>query len=387
MLHEYFRGTVPQLIERSRLLKGKIPRTLPRDYEGLIRSCDIELDSIICRLRNLQGVVDSGSTAILNAQLRKFRRTVTDLDHIETTGIAVLIRAQADDHHANRLLYKICQEIKYPWVTPTVTTLSTGYFYIDTKLNLMFIPPAEGSFLLHLPDLYHELGHPLLTPRDNPVLDRFGNFYLQCAAAIHDYFAKKRETEVSRRGPHAFVDNFDLWEILWAKYWLMELFCDLFAVTTLGPAFAWAHLHLYMKMGGDAFALPSSTRIITHPADDARMRALLMALRQLGFVDSATSIKNQWAEALRLSDGAQGPDYKHCYPDDLIVLVVEKAIEGVKAMECRIADSKTSDYVHSLLNKAWNFFWAEPESYHQWETKAVETLLEHCRNGNNGSVV
>ena len=34
----------------------------------------------------------------------------------------------------------------------------------------MFIPPAEGSFLLHLPDLYHELSHPLLTHQDHPVL-------------------------------------------------------------------------------------------------------------------------------------------------------------------------------------------------------------------------
>src|SRR5437660_4533823 len=43
MLGEYFQGTLPQLIERARLLKAKIPRTLPRDYEGLIRTCEIEL--------------------------------------------------------------------------------------------------------------------------------------------------------------------------------------------------------------------------------------------------------------------------------------------------------------------------------------------------------
>ena len=32
MLAEYFLGTLPQLIERARLLKAKIPRGLPRDY-------------------------------------------------------------------------------------------------------------------------------------------------------------------------------------------------------------------------------------------------------------------------------------------------------------------------------------------------------------------
>jgi hypothetical protein len=137
MLGEYFQGTLPQLIERGRLLKGKIPRNLPRDYDALIRTSEIELQDIIGRLRTLQNLPANKSRALHHARLRQFKRAVADLDHIETRAIAVLNRAQADDHHVNRLLYKICQEIGYPLVTPTVTTLSTGYFYIDTKLNLM----------------------------------------------------------------------------------------------------------------------------------------------------------------------------------------------------------------------------------------------------------
>jgi len=255
MLGKYFQGTLPQLIERARLLKGKIPRTLPRDYGALIRTCETELDNIIGRLRGLQKVPAAGGTALHHTRLRQFKRAIADLDHIETTAIAVLNRAHIDDHHANRLLYRICQEIGYPLVTPTVTTLSTSYFYIDTKLNLMFIPPAEGSFLLHLPDLYHELGHPLLTHQDHPVLDRLRVQYLECMAHIHDHFAAQRAKEEQRRGPRGFKDQIDLWELLWSKYWLTEFFCDLYATLTLGPAFAWSHLHLYLKMGGHAFAL------------------------------------------------------------------------------------------------------------------------------------
>lgn len=36
MRAEYFLGTLPQLIERARLLKAKILRGLPRDYGALI---------------------------------------------------------------------------------------------------------------------------------------------------------------------------------------------------------------------------------------------------------------------------------------------------------------------------------------------------------------
>ena len=371
MLGEYFEATVPQLIERARLLKGKIPRGLPRDYETLISACARALDEIVQRLYQLETVARSGRAALQHAQLRKFRRAVADLDDVETTGIAVLNRAHDDDHQANRLLYRICKEIGYPWVTPTVTTLSTGYFYIHTKLNLMFIPPAEGSFLLHLPDLYHELAHPLLTRQNHPVLERFVDCFLRCTAKTHDYFAGRRETEETRRGPRGFKESIDRWEILWTKYWLMEFFCDLFAAATLGPAFAWAHLHLYLKMGADAFTVSSAV----HPADDARMRAVLGALRLLGFGDSAHEIETRWNDALRLSDSSGNADYIHCYPDELINSVVEKAIEGVGAMGCRLASEDTDDCIHSLLNGAWRRFWTDPGEYHRWEAEAVKANI------------
>jgi hypothetical protein len=379
MLGDYFQGTLPQLIERGRLLKGKIPRNLPRDYEALIRTCEIELKDIIGRLRTLQNLQANRSPALHHARLRQFKRAVADLDHIETRAIAVLNRAQADDHHVNRLLYKICQEIGYPLVTPTVTTLSTGYFYIDTKLNLMFIPPAEGSFLLHLPDLYHELGHPLLTHQDHPVLDRLRTRYLQCTAQIHDHFAQQRAKEDLRRGPRGFKDQIDAWEILWTKYWLTEFFCDLFAVLTLGPAFAWSHLHLYMKMGGDAFALPDPLRTITHPADDARMRTVLQALRISGFQQDAIKINETWQEALRLTNGHPPPDYSYCYPESLIDSIVEKAADGVAKMECRMARTDTDDPIHVLLNEAWRSFWGNPAQFHVWEAASVKKLFAVCQ--------
>jgi hypothetical protein len=174
MLAEYLQGTLPQLVERAKFLKGKVPRDLPRDYEALMQSCEAALDGIIGQLRYLQQPPPAASAAINDTRLRQFRRAVANLNSIETRAISVLQNAKDDDHHANRLLFRICREISYPVVTPTVSTLSASYFWIDPELNVMFIPPAEARFLLHLPDLYHELGHPLLTHRDHPVLDRLG---------------------------------------------------------------------------------------------------------------------------------------------------------------------------------------------------------------------
>jgi hypothetical protein len=379
MLAEYLEGTVPQLVERARLLKGKIPRGLPRDYEALIKTCHDELDNIIARLRDLQLLAPTASLAVRHAKLRQFKRAVADLDIIETRAIAALHRVHDDDHHANRLLYRICQEIAYPVLPPTVSTLSSGYFYIDPRLNLLFIPPAEGSFLLHLPDLYHELAHPLLVHKDHPVLERLSQRFLEVTARVHDHFAERRDTEARRRGPQSFKDEIDVWEILWTK-WLVEFFCDLFAVFTLGPAFVWSHLHLFMKMGKDPHEMPTPFRPATHPADDARMRALLAALRLSGFQEDAAGIEARWREVLRLANASPSPNYPFCYPDDLIGFMVTAARQGVAEMQCRMAAPGTADPIHLLLNEAWTKFWSNPASYHQWEKGAVAQLRTSCNS-------
>jgi hypothetical protein len=133
-----------------------------------------------------------------------------------------------------------------------------------------------------------------------------------------------------------------------------------------------------MKKGGNAFVLPDGLRSISHPADDARMRAMLEALRRSGFEKEAAEINARWQEALRLTTGAAAPDYVHCYPDDLIGFIVDKAAKGVAEMDCRLATPATRDPVHQLLNRAWRTFWIDPAGYQRWEVAAVRELFALC---------
>jgi hypothetical protein len=377
MLDDYFKGTLPQLIERAKLLKGKIPtRRLPRDYEASIQRCQSELDNIIQRFRELEKPMSGASAVMHQARLRQFKRAVAELDRIELRGFAALHRAHEDDHQLNRLLFRICKEIEFPALPPTVTTLSKGYFYIDPGLNLLFIPPVEGSFLLHLPDLYHELCHPLLTHKDHPVLDRFRARFLECSARLHDHFADQRSKQTLRRGPQGFRDDLDTWEILWVKYWLAEFFCDLFAIFTLGPAYAWSHLHLFMKTGGNAYELPTLLRPTTHPSDAARMSALLVALRKSDFQSESAKIEQRWTKALDLTNPDPDSNYNHCYPEEILKFITQKVGEGVADLECRLARPDTSDPVHLMLNTAWRKFWEDPANYHRWEAAAVKQIIE-----------
>jgi hypothetical protein len=156
---------------------------------------------------------------------------------------------------------------------------------------------------------------------------------------------------------------------------MTEFFCDLLATYTLGPAFAWAHLHLVAKRGIDPFHVPIAG-LSSHPADDARMRAMLCALSVAGFVDESERISNRWQTLLSHLGAKAEPEYHRCYPDSVIQTLAAQAKEVLVGTNLRIAELRTNDPVHCLLNEAWTMFWKDPSSYVSWERKAVTRLFD-----------
>lgn len=372
-MNDYFTGSVGQLIERARLLRAKVPRDLPRDYDTLAQSCRDRLNEILGRLRSLVEDPRFLLPTYHPERLRRFKRAVGDLDIIENVGIAALDRATEDDHRLNAFLERVTKELRYPLVTPVVTSLSQQYFCIVTDLNLLCVPLTEGRFLLHLPDLYHELAHPLLTEQDDPVVEPFQEAHFKALGDALIYLGEEKQKEDRRRGPKQLAYTLTRWEVAWVKYWMIEFFCDLFAVYVVGPAFAWSHLHLAAKRGGDPFEVPLLSAH-SHPADDARMRTILLGLKSAGFADEAEAVGARWQELLTHYDKEPEPEYHRCYPDELLQKVAAHAFEGTLAIGCRLAGPTTSDPVHGLLNQAWEEFWKAPEGYPEWERSAVVAL-------------
>lgn len=218
----YFSGSVSQLIERARLLRAKVPRDLPRDYDTLAQCCREKLNELLVQLRSLLERPMYREDRYQPERLRLFKRVVADLDILETVGIAALDRAKDDDHKLNDFLERVAREIRYPLVTPVVTTLSQEYFHVMTDLNLLCVPLTEGRFLLHLPDLYHELAHPLLIEQDDPLVEPI-QIALFCAIrSALEHISAELAKEDRRRGPEQPRFMLGRWEIAWVKYWMVE---------------------------------------------------------------------------------------------------------------------------------------------------------------------
>jgi len=374
-LTSYLIGAINQQISRGEGLIKRIPPNLSREFHLLAQSCQ---DRLLGANENLRQLLTEPRFQIERNQperLRMFHRLVGEMVHLETVGIAALERANSSDEILNKLVEKIRQEIKYPLLPPVVTSLSQEYFHIFPDLNLLCVPLAESDYLLHLPDIYHELAHPLATTKRDP---RIRPFQVSLGVVIRtaiEYVNERHNNERPKRGPNDLKDIWLVWEKCWLQ-WSVEFFCDLFGIYTLGPAYIWAHINLCAKYGGRPFDVPHYLPN-SHPADDARFRVMVIALENLGFSQEAKSAAKEWKNLLKLTSSTPTPEYHKCYPDSLISHIATQAKLGIVALGCRIASPSTNDFVHTLFNEAWNNFWKDPCNYNDWETNAISSLKAH----------
>jgi hypothetical protein len=371
-MNDYFGGTVRQLLCRAKHLTERVPTPLSPALAPLLESCQKRIDQLT---NDLQWLLDEPTlqlSANQPARFRALRRCVGELDLIETQGIAALERSHDDDLYLNHLLSRICAEVRYPLPTPVVTTLSQAYFRIIPELNLLCVPLSEARFLLHLPDLFHEIAHPLLIPPPTLATHALQQAMGQAFLAALDHLGNEARERSRSRGPEKMTFMIGAWTQSWHS-WAVELMCDLFATLTVGPAFAWAHLHLSAKRGRDPFEVPQLVPT-SHPPDSARMDAILRALASIGFQAEAGQVQDRWQRFLAAAGFHAEPEYRRCFPTALLDKVCQAAIQGVAAGNCRIAGPQTDDPVFVLLNDAWREFWRAPDSYDAWEVQAVEGL-------------
>lgn len=372
-MNEYFDGSVAQLLERTRHLCDLIPRSLGRDVAALEVACRDRLDEVGDRLRALRDLPEMREPDNQRERLRLFRRVRGDLEHLESVAVTALCRWNEEDRRVNRLADGLAREIRYPLPTPVISCASQRYFHTYPDLRLVCVPPAEGRFLLHLPDLYHELGHSLLEFENDGRLTGFQQKHVESVDEALNYLAGELRKGNTGLGPETFKRFLLTWMECWLS-WAIEFFCDLFAVYMIGPAFAWAHLHLTACVGADPFRVPLVTPTV-HPADAARMTVLLLALERLGFHDDRAEIARRWEELLKLSGSHVSPEYRRCFPDALMRRVERLAFDGALAPGCDLACTDMKGPGRLLINEAWKVFWRSPGDFVDWEQRSVIQLV------------
>ena len=374
-MNEYFEGAIRQLQARARHLVSLIPRNLERDVDTLAIRCRDCIDDVIARLESLLSAPAMRDPKNQGIRVRRFRRALDELDLLESVAVAALHRWGEADRRMNRLTHHIAREIRYPLITPVVVCLSPwrDYYLTYSHLNLLCVPLAQHQFLLHLPDLYHELAHPLLSVSNDPQVEPFQQAYAEALNAAHAYLAVEMQQERrNTRGPQVYRQYLATWLDCWED-WLIEFFCDLFAAFTVGSAYGWGHFHLHVGRGGDPFSVPKQSPT-EHPADAARMDVIIRALSRVGFSQDATAIQSRWQQLLNTIRAGETAEYRRCFPETLLETIVDKAHQGIQALGCQLAQPGMQEPIRKLLNDAWTEFWQAPSGYVAWEKTEADKL-------------
>ena len=375
MLDEYLSGSVGQLLERARQLQGAISsKQYPSEFWALAQTCRNHVNSLITGFQTLLDDARYKRPESRSIRLREYTRLVDDLDFIECVGFSALVRMNEDDKHVTLLVSEIAREINYPLIPPVVSCQSTfsSYFHAFPALNLLRVPLKEGWFLLHLPDLYHELAHFILEEENNPVTEPFRVSHASAASAATGHLAGLMSKPI--RGQETMQQNLLIWTACWMGAWSIEFFCDLYGTLAVGPAYGWAHFHLCAKRGGDPYYV-EKTPDSTHPPDEARMTVILEALAQLNYSTEASAIESKWKELNASGGHKTNVDYQQCFPRKVLARFATEAFAGYKAMNCRFSTKDSGCRVHDFLNEAWAEFWRSPVDFAKWEQATRAKLL------------
>lgn len=370
-MQHYLEAIIAETIERAKRLKTRFPTPPPVHFQALAQSCLKLIDENIAVLNALYSAPQYQVAPNQSARLRKLKDVIWEIDVIENVAVSAISRHHNDDIKINKLVQQICREIDYPIpVPPTVSALSTNYYQIYPQFNLLCVPLLECDFLLHLPDLYHELAHPLFwTENDNRV-----SAFQEQAKAFYDVVSEYFDRvilEDQRIHQGASVSNYEAWKKNWIN-WRIEFFCDIFGVCTAGAAYGWAHMHLSMKRGGNPFEVPLHSKS-THPNDEARMQVILHVLEYMQQHDQKNAIEAKWQELQQIPARQKNTLHPFAYPSELLKKCAFHGFKAVVDINCNIAPNQNG-VIFKTLNEAWIRYWDDYALFFDWEQKKVEEL-------------
>ena len=373
-MNEYFNGVLQEIIAKATVLKGKIPGAFELNvyFEALSSKANVKIDDVINEASFYITDERLNHSSTLKQKVRYIKLLNQKLSILETVVVAALMRNHDDDVYVNQLVTEICKEIRYPIDRPAVTCLSQSYYHIYTDYNLLCVPLLESDFLLHIPDLYHELAHPLIST-DNPKTKLFQEQLVIFNGTVIEHFNKEMAREILNENREDAKASIYVWQDNWSEGWSTEFFCDLFALYTLGPAFAWSHLHLTVKTSSNVFDYEAES----HPPDDARMRAIIHGLNLIGFKVDAKQIEEKWNDFIVAveHDKKRKGRYDNAVPELFLEDVAVRTLQGTRNIGCKIVSpSDTEGIMKQLLNEAWVIFWKDMGTFQEWEENEVKKL-------------
>jgi hypothetical protein len=380
---QFFSGQVRLLLKRCRSLRRHLGtlNSLPAELQTHVEELDKKLEDLDQGIQNLLADPDFGAPPLFFNQADDYKRYVEIVNVYEWHPLALLDHYNHRDHHFYRFVKLLCEQVRYPYPPPLVSAHSSEYFFSSPLTNMIGLPLIEQHFLLALADLLHELGHLFYLRHGHVIQQAF-------APLLKLYITELKQRALDESSSKAVQRSFDFLDQVWQQRYVTEFSCDMFATYLVGQAYGWSHLRLVLATRTELYH-PGFGEEALHPADEARMRAILITLEELGGTDDSCDISQKWEQFKEIVVDKSDGEYEYCYPDRLLKGLAQEVIAACESLGL-VPYTRQPDETYnlpSLLRKAWERFHLNPEDYDEWETKMTEALESHLSEMATASLV
>lgn len=226
--------------------------------------------------------------SLLDVLYRKFHK-VTGFDNVEFTVF-----------HLNEVNYL---QVRASWFRQLVDKVAIQIPNAPTfpsHLGLIGIPYSQSSGVLLNALIPHEMGH-FVYQR----LDTYGSLLPHISACLD-----------AELGGIAVPPNGRRWCIDKLASWTEEVFCDLFAIWMVGPAYSFAYIELLDLANIASMAsIPSAPKDhlgfqLRHPADSFRLAQHVKFLRHLGWWPHVAPLSTHHVDVLKHVETVPQAEYK-----------------------------------------------------------------------------
>lgn len=354
------------------------------DIKGMMHHQDIKdrfIDDTLSQFSSirseLQSALDSGVLELdifSGNNLYRFNRAHREFKAIHSYRYLAIKNYKDPEIFFYQVISQIYSEHRINALPPIVSTISNHdyYYWAVPYFEIIALPSGEEHSLLNLPDMYHEIGHLLHS--------MFVGKSCEISAIVVDkYFAKEIVRIIDDGTAMHFQEVLELAKYLWQESWLEEFTCDLVGTYMTGASYAWTNLKLLSTGHGSTKIFEYSQ---SHPADEARMRIIILMLEKLGLDDDKKKVEAAWQVFLKDTEVFKPNDYSLLYPQKLLQHIVEEFYTFYQnadlASHTELLNKGVSS-ISCLLNEAWSTAQSNPSNYFEYEIDSINQLRANFR--------
>jgi hypothetical protein len=401
---EFLRGLLQDLAWRCEAMKERLA-SIPDDPDTADHALHTytSLERVLRSASRLASSPDLSNQALLPIYVRQYRRLYEEVSLVEAYLLPFVERYNQQDRLLTGVCRLLAEQVGWPLEPPLVGSFSADYYWTVAEFDVICVPAAEGTSLLGLSDLSHEMGHILML---HYAAQLVGDFMQEVA----QYVQQAQTSVVNQQRSPEYVALYDQLLVSWGDEWLQEFVCDMIATYLVGPAYAWQHVRLTAGNGSEVYH-PALGETGGHPADEARLRGITAILENMGLTDKVQEVRALWDSYMMVNAQSQPADYDSCYPQYLIDSLANRVHAGCRSIGLVSFTERSSGTISgvtasggagsasspgstagglgasvvqpvkapdlpTLLNVAWDVFHATPSDYHTWEQAQLTALRQ-----------